>query len=235
MNKLVFCFKKPIGLILKGVRTYTKFLLNKGEIKKTLKIYSLINYIALIKNKILGLIFKKNREKSNILSLNKYLAFNIITVKEYCERNQKRYHIMEKEEHREVCIPHCFGYEPMQIKRYISPEIYIAELENVKVIGENSVVLTSDYALHDIQKQDVNNNRYDLRFASVKDINRDLMIVELKYTKEKIDTAISLIGFAAFNYYHLTVELLTRLMYVDKLQISPCVSIVVSRNNKYLW
>lgn len=99
--------------------------------------------------------------------------------------------------------------------QYKSPEIYIAEIKNANVIGENSVVTSGNYCICDMAKRN-KENRYELRFASIRNIDEEYAIVESIDSKKKIPKAISLIGFAAYNYYHFTVELISRMQYIDK-------------------
>ncbi|QXM05958.1 glycosyltransferase family 61 protein [Crassaminicella indica] len=144
--------------------------------------------------------------------------YKVITVKDFCIDNNYNYLVVEKEKPREILIPYYYGSkEPEKIKKVISPEIYVAELENANIIGGNSAIIVNDYCLYDMAKRD-NQARYDLRCESIKNIDKNYAVIGSMNSNEVFKEAISLVGVAPYNYYHFTVELLSRLQYVDQFE-----------------
>ena len=144
--------------------------------------------------------------------------YEFLSIKEYCIKYNQKYITIEKEQKREVAKPNYYGrQEDEQIQRHLSPEIYIAELANVEIIGGNSFINADKFCLYDMALAD-QDNRYDLRFGSLKIIDGKNAIQEYIEKEEVIEQAIFLLGFASFNYYHVTLELLSRLQYIDQFE-----------------
>jgi len=143
-------------------------------------------------------------------------SYQIISVKEFCSKNNLKYLVVEKEQTREVCIPNYYGYrEGKSIRTAISPEIYIAELTDAEIIGANSFIIADDYCLYDMATMD-DEKRYDLRCESLKTIDKNNIALVMSINSNQIlEEAIFLIGFASSNYFHFTIELLSRLKYID--------------------
>jgi len=144
--------------------------------------------------------------------------YKVASVKEFCRENNYEYCVVEEEKYRETFLPYYFGSnEPEKTEKFMSPEVYIAELENVSVIGENSVIIAGDCCLYDMAKRDFE-NKYDLRFSTLRCIDENYAIIDEADSYKTCEQAISLIGFAPYNYYHFTIELLSRLQYIDKFE-----------------
>lgn len=207
---------------LNGIEESEKFLdenhsANKGNIEY-LKYYNVI--------KKQGEFNKLFRDGQYQDTLNLYNSFNSIkakllkvtTVKDFCQKNSCKYMVMEEEEPREIFIPHYHKSRKMgKIKQFTSPEIYIAELEDVNIIGENSVIIADDYCLYDMAKRDYD-NRFDLRYGSLRSIDKNYAIVGFTYSNKILEEAAFLVGFAPYNYYHFTIELLSRMQYIDSFE-----------------
>ena len=143
-------------------------------------------------------------------------SYQIISVKEFCSKKNLQYLVMEKEQAREICIPSYYGYrEGESIKTAISPEIYIAELTDAEIIGASSFIIVDDYCLYDMATMD-DEKRYDLRCESLKTIDKNNIALVMSFnSNQTFEEAIFLIGFASGNYFHLTIEILSRLKYID--------------------
>lgn len=147
--------------------------------------------------------------------LNSYL---IISAKTYCRKKNLQYAVVENKQMREICIPQYYGYrEEESIKMAVSPEIYIAELTGVQIVGGNSFVIADNYCIYDMATAD-DENRYDLRCESLKIIDNSQASVMSIDSNQLFDEAIFLIGFASSNYYHFTIEILSRLQYIDSFE-----------------
>ncbi len=142
--------------------------------------------------------------------------YKVNTVKDHCVKNRFKYVTVEEEKEREVFIPHYYNdVDNEKIVKGISPEIYISELEDVEIIGENSIIISNNYCLYDIAKND-ENNRYDLKSNSILNIDNEYCIIDSINSNSTIEKAICLIGRACYNYYHFTVEISSRLQYIDR-------------------
>jgi len=148
--------------------------------------------------------------------------YKVESIKEFCCEQKFDYTVVEDAKEVEVLKPQylysedgvvCF--EEAKKMKYLSPEIYIAKMCKVGLVGENSVLLSEKKLLNDMVKKDVD-NRYDLAFGSIKNINKENAIIQYANSDVIIPNGISLIGFAPWNYFHLTVEILSRLEYVDE-------------------
>nr|WP_241413925.1 glycosyltransferase family 61 protein [Clostridium beijerinckii] len=71
--------------------------------------------------------------------------------------------------------------------------------------------------------------RYDLRAISILEIDTKYALIQCIDSKKEIEFAISLIGVAASNYYHFTVELLSRIQYIDNFEEYRSVPILVDK------
>ena len=197
---------------VKILNEYLNSFFKNKEFNKLLKIYNLLNSFRTYRYKIAEIIFSCNKDSYKYLHASLY---TVSTVKDFCKMKNYKYLIVEEEQFRGICVPHyCNTLEEEEIIKAISPEIYIAEIHRANIIGENSVIITENFCLYDIAKED-KEKRYNLRFGSVKNIDEDYTIVQSIRSKDKIEQAISLIGFASFNYYHFTIELVSRLQYID--------------------
>lgn len=98
---------------------------------------------------------------------------------------------------------------------YTTLLIYIAEVQNVSIIGGSNVVLADGVLLNDASYQD-KELRIDIRYSAIKNVLNGIAIINDQETLEKIEKGINLVSAASFNYYHLVVEVLSRLTFIDK-------------------
>lgn len=210
-----------------SLRMKNKFLnmmFEKKKIRLVMNCYNSINFLKTYLYKVIEIIFSNNMDSFKNLHAQIY---KVITVKDFCKINSYKYSVIEEEQFRDICIPHfCNDGNKEIIINSKSPEIYVAEIEKASVIGENSVIISGNYCLYDVAKRN-NEKRYNLRFGSVRNIDEDYAIVESIKSNERIPNAISLIGFASFNYYHFTIELLSRIQYIDKFKEYMSIPILV--------
>lgn len=155
------------------------------------------------------------RMKAYINTRYKLNLYQISSVKRFCCENNLKYLIVEKEQLRKVCIPHYFGDQGNEeIKELRSQEIYIAELVNAEIVGANSFIIADNKCLYDMAAMDIE-KRYDLRFEGIKNIDEKFALIEYIGNNQVFEEAIFMIGFASFNYYHISLELLSRLQGID--------------------
>lgn len=139
------------------------------------------------------------------------------SVLKFCKKGGGSYRIIEDRSLRTVCKPQFFEGSNEKIEVFESPEIYVAELNNICVYGGSSILYNDSFCLYDPVAEDVE-NRLDIKFSNVIGIVQNKIIVEKSNISRKVDKAISLLGFASYNYYHLTVEILSRLKYIDSIE-----------------
>lgn len=192
----------------------------KEKVKKRKNLYKLLTNVyataynlARYNHNIYIIILKiKNIANHN----EKLKSYQFESVKSFCEINNLPLKVVEERQLREVFAPKYFG-DTVEGKTYLieCPEIYIAEVFDIDIVGENSFLLKDDKCLYDMAKME-NSDRYDLRFSSLKSISKNNEALILSSESNKvIKEGIFLVGFAAFNYYHLTFELLSKLKYID--------------------
>ena len=186
-------------ILIRQKNNFMESLFQQNKSSTVLWIYNFINNFRLSNNHF--------TQKSKI--------YMVIGVKEICKVYHFEYKIIEKEKTRLVFIPDYYnGNINEKVISEQSPEIYMAELKDCIVVGESSAIIYENYCIFDMAAFD-KEERYDLRFGTIRNISNNIAIIETKEAGRKIDKAISLVGYAPFNYYHTTVELLTKLYYCD--------------------
>ncbi|MDF2803946.1 MAG: glycosyltransferase like family protein [Anaerocolumna sp.] len=198
-------------------------VLNKTYIHNKNKEEYLAHYNRIKNEELFASLFKNQNYVKALIFLKKLVSFKaelfkVTSVKVFCASKKNKYIVIEEEQYRDVWKPRYFGScEKEEKKQFLSPEIYIAELENVRVIGESAAIIAAEYCLYDMAASD-KDNRYDLRFSSFKAIDKNYVILGSENSNQIIEEAISLLGTAAFNYYHAAVELLSRIQYIDSFE-----------------
>ncbi|MCR5233004.1 MAG: glycosyltransferase family 61 protein [Lachnospiraceae bacterium] len=123
---------------------------------------------------------------------------------------------LENECKRKVFVPPYFEKSEGQIYENTSPDVYAAELENVSIIGGSSDVIYKNIFMsgHFNESKD---GRWDIRDNVVKAKFDNNVIVHIsKKRMETIDKGILLTSSASQNYYHLVIETLSKLLYLDE-------------------
>lgn len=198
------------------INKLVQWLKNRNKLKKVIiKIYRVV-FSIIRDNHWLNVAFHKIQTKySNKTRIDFYRQQS---VKEYSRIHHLDFKVLEEEKYREVFIPPYYNdHEASQVVSYKSPQIYITKLLDVSIIGGNSYFLKDTFVLYDMFEMDTD-HRFDLRFGSIVSISKKGEVVIETYTTEieKIEKGIFLIGFGSFNYYHLTVELLSKFKYINE-------------------
>lgn len=144
---------------------------------------------------------------------NVILKFKPISFAEYCKESGDEITIVENAQARVVYQPEYFLREEAKEYEFDSPAIYIAELQNVTVHGGSGLVIVGERTVTDVCANDVE-NRVQYRSGPIRRGSKKCFYVETSKDVDEIDVAINLCGFAASNYYHLTLEILSRYEYV---------------------
>ncbi len=177
------------------------------------RVKTLYRYLSRNEYMDLFLIFLRGYMRRKPVDIN---GVKICGVKDFVKksRTEGEYHIIEPGKMRTVCIPEYFEKSKEEIKEYFSPEIYLARLSNVLIIGGSNVVIAENKLLNDAVYYD-KEKRVDIRYSAIKKQYGDIALVETGSVECTIERGINLIGGASFNYYHLVVEILSRLTFVD--------------------
>jgi len=189
-------------------------------------------------NKVYWVYYAKSRQLYNALTKNEYMdlffvflrgylkkggmqtqCLAIIGVKEYFEKQKSisEYQVIEAGTERVVCLPDFFEKSEEQIEKYNSPDIYVASIENVDLIGASNVIIANDKLLNDAVSDD-KEQRIDIRYSAIKKVINKVAVIEDYDVEAVFEKGIYLVGAASFNYYHLVVEILSRLTFVDYLE-----------------
>ncbi len=136
-----------------------------------------------------------------------------ISFQEYCNSYGGKITIVEESKDRVVYEPTYYPEGGDKEYTFKSPEIYVAELTDVEVHGGTGLVIAGEYVLTDIVSNDVDNR---VKYTSGKILRgeKKAFYVETSVDADEVDAAVNLCGLAADNYYHLTVEILSRFAYV---------------------
>jgi len=141
-----------------------------------------------------------------------------IGLNQYCSENGLLKEVLEPSQNRIVCKPCYFGSSKQELHSFISPEIYYTSLKDVSIIGGNSFIISKDHCLYDMFTYD-KDDRYDLRFGSLighsKSINEvAIMSIDKGLVYER---GIFLLGFGSHNYYHFTIEIMSKFNYINSM------------------
>ncbi|WP_238916953.1 glycosyltransferase family 61 protein [Clostridium sp. YIM B02555] len=144
---------------------------------------------------------------------------NNISCKEYCNIHNFKYSIKQKEHSEKNYIP---DYrDNTEVNNYINvkfPEIYIAELYNVNLVGENSIIFDeNDNCIYDLPLRD-HENRFNLSVSNVYFADKNVTLAYYEKSNEKIEEGIMLLSNASFNYFHFNMEILSKLCLINEIE-----------------
>lgn len=147
----------------------------------------------------------------------KVILLHYSGVKDYCNSHKTKYFVIEDEQNRPVCKPKYFELQEETIEYYKSPEIYVAQIKDARISGGSSIIIADDKCIYDPFIADTE-KRLDIKFSNtIGNINNELMIA-IAPASQNISEGIFMVGFASYNYYHMTVEIMSRLRYVDSIE-----------------
>lgn len=189
----------------------------------------------IIRQKLMKFHWYRLHDVKRRYGLNHHTIFkNNYGVLEYCKVNKLKYSVLYEGDLTSVVEPNYYGSRVGGGKtEFTCPPIYIAELEEVEVFGQSDCLTLKDKIIlcDFFQIDELNGRRYDLSSGSIMKY-KNKNAVTLAYIDEgrTLEKAISLIGCFASNYYHFTLEILSRLKYVDNIQKYDDYPILVDEN-----
>lgn len=139
--------------------------------------------------------------------------YNVTGLKSYCLKNNKKIRI-QSEERTIVLEPSYFEVSKGNEYTYDCPPIYISELENIVCIGGSDLLLKDDILLFDEYDRDDVERLY-FKSGPIRKVKKNKFLLETTKNIIELDKAINLCGFASSNYYHFTIEILSRMGYIN--------------------
>lgn len=153
----------------------------------------------------------------NIKHRKHLIWMNNESIASYCKLYNEKIVEIEPERKRLVFVPAYFELQGEKTLLCDSPAVYVAFLSDVTIIGGAGGVIAKDYLLLDDLKND-KEGRLLFRYGPVKRTEHNRALVAVDSEKKEIEKAINLCGFAATNYYHFTMEILSRLDYLNRFE-----------------
>lgn len=201
-------FKASLKKIYKEHKQLIK-LNDTGKKKKmTVKLYLFLSKFSYIDLFLLSF-------RNYYVSTKKICQYKVSGIKKFCIDNKQKYCVIEPEMEREIYKAEFWRRRKGECQKYCSPETYIAELDDIIVIGGSIVLLSNKTFLNDMAFYD-DENRINLSYASLRKIvNGYAIIEEGKEDIKEYDMAINLVNVATFNYYHTLIETLPKLLIAD--------------------
>ncbi|EKQ50167.1 MULTISPECIES: glycosyltransferase 61 family protein [unclassified Clostridium] len=153
---------------------------------------------------------------------------NNISCKKYCNAHNFKYSVLQEGHSQKNYIPNYSGNPKADNYIYVNcPELYIAELYNVDLVGGCSIIFDEDdNCIYDLPLMD-EENRFDLAIHHVTYVDKNVTVVNYEKSNEIIEEGIMLISNASFNYFHFNVELLSKLCLINEIEEYNNVPILV--------
>lgn len=141
--------------------------------------------------------------------------YKINSVKEYCVQHNHKYLLEEEKKERTVCVPAYWGRTIQKCEDFFSPETYVAEIEQAVIMGASHTIIADGQFLNDMLFCD-EEERVDLRDGVLRKVIGEYAVVEEPKQVNYLEGAINLVGIASYNYYHMLIEILPKLIIADR-------------------
>lgn len=154
------------------------------------------------------------------LGLDQFRYFrDICGVREFCIREKIPCRILREGEEASVVSPEYFEGSRREILRFGCPAIYMAELAGTSVYGYSELITIGETALSDAYMYDKGQKRYNIGGGSLAKYKIGKYIfATYKESGLAVPRAISMLGWRPDNYYHFTLEIISRLAYADRFE-----------------
>lgn len=145
--------------------------------------------------------------------INELKILPIQSLREFCKNEKIEMHEIEKKQLRDICIP-SYDLKDNTIITVQSPNVFFTLLNNVNVMGKCNCIFNDKYCVYPIEGIN-KESKIDFHFDGMLFVNDKKICFGYNRKKEMIEKAILLLDQASYNFYHLTVEILARLTYID--------------------
>jgi len=140
-----------------------------------------------------------------------------ISGKEYCNIHNSKYSVQQKEQSQKIYFSNYGEYT--ETNNYIDvkyPEIYIAELNNVNIIGANYIIFDeNNYCIYDLPFMD-DENKFDLKCNNTIYVDKSTTCISYDEPIETIDEGIMLISACSYNFSHFHTEVISKLCFINE-------------------
>ncbi len=153
------------------------------------------------------------------------------SIEQYCKDNNEVILEVESECNRIVYEPPFFETSSGKEYQFFSPSIYLAYIHDIIVVGSTGVILAKENILCDMIQRDTE-HRIKWPWGEVRRVESDKVLVVVNRGVMKIDKGINLCGFASDNYYHFTMEILSRLGYINNLLDADNIPVLIDERIK---
>lgn len=135
-------------------------------------------------------------------------------VTDYCSENQTEYEIIKAGITTTICYPDYFEGSEKRLAQFGCPDIYYAKMNDIYVYPETSILTDKNIIYCDTIVDD-REKRCDFRGGPIIDIIDDSYHCAYFKSFKKIEKGIWLNGVGARNIFHLTLEILSKIRFVD--------------------
>ncbi len=146
----------------------------------------------------------------------KLLRMRVDSIEHYCMLNNENCIEIEPGCERLVYESPFWGLSEGKEHQFRSPSIYVAFMHNVFALGGTGMVLTSKDVLYDAIWRD-EEHRIKLPWIFQRGLKHQELFCLINPDILEVDKAINLCGFGAGNYYHFTMEILSRFGYLKQI------------------
>lgn len=174
----------------------------------------------------------------SVATKRRIITRRISSVSEFCKKNNIEILPLNKQDHIYLQIPDFFEIAKGNLEQYPSPKIFYCVLNNISLMRDSDSFYNDDYCFN--EKQELPYKDY-LKFdvwPISKISKKGKCRIVVKKNKNIIEEAISLVGLASNNFYHVIFDLLSRFAYINEFKELKDVPVVfdelVSKNPVYL-
>lgn len=140
--------------------------------------------------------------------------YDVYSVEDYCKQNKIDIHIVVEEGEGKVYEPEFYKFNQEKVYTFDRPKVYWAELENVEVLSESGIIIKDGSAYCDEFAFDVETRNHPISKSMV-ERNQNNIGLMYRRNEEVVDEAICLLNWASINYYHLTLETIAKLAFIN--------------------
>ena len=171
--------------------------------------YPSINYRDMV-----GFIDSNEKNSTRIFRIGENDFLKILTVISGFEDADSKIDIVRKGSTCKVCAPAYWKRQKEKIYKCEEPAIYIVEIEQADIIGGDRYYIHNNSIIDDAIASDI--EKHNFYGPTILSTIKKCAILQYQDFNKNVSKAIYLGGIAANNYYHFTVEIISRLSNVDQ-------------------